>query len=280
MSKKVYEIITERILEQLDKGIIPWEKPWTGQGKCISRSTGKAYSFLNEMLLDRQGEYATFKQIQKEGGRVKKGAKSYVVTFWKMLPIEEENAKGEKVKKTIPLLRYYNVFNLEDCENIEPKHLDKLKDNDFKSDKDSEETISDYFNRHGINFENVAGNRAYYSPSQDKVVVPLKKQFDKQSEYYSTLFHEAIHSTGHESRLDRLTKTASFGSNEYSKEELVAEIGASTLVNMFGLETSSSFRNNTAYIQSWANALKNDINMIVHASSRAGKAVDMILDNK
>jgi antirestriction protein ArdC len=111
-------------------------------------------------------------------------------------------------------------------------------------------------------------------------VLPLKKQFDKQSEYYSTLFHEAVHSTGHESRLDRLTKTASFGSNEYSKEELVAEIGASTLVNMFGLETSSSFRNNTAYIQSWANALKNDINMIVHASSRAGKAVDMILDNK
>ena len=121
------------------------------------------------------------------------------------------------------------------------------------------------------------GDRAYYKPSTDEVVLPIRKQFVSTAEYYSTVFHELTHSTGHASRLNRLTSPAFFGSEAYSKEELVAEIGASALVNHVGLETSNSLRNNVAYIQNWLRVLKDDKRFIVSASGRAEKAVNLIL---
>ena len=121
------------------------------------------------------------------------------------------------------------------------------------------------------------GDRAFYRPSTDEVVLPIRKQFTSTAEYYSTVFHELTHSTGHTSRLTRLSKQSFFGTEDYSKEELVAEMGAATLVNHIGLETSTSLRNSAAYIQNWLQVLHNDKRFIISAAGKAEKAVAMIL---
>ena len=117
-----------------------------------------------------------------------------------------------------------------------------------------------------------------YRPSTDEIILPIRKQFVSTAEYYSTVWHELVHSTGHPSRLNRLDRVVAFGSDVYSKEELVAEIGAATLVNHVGLETTSSFRNSAAYIQNWLKVLKDDKRFIVSAAGRAEKAVNLILN--
>lgn len=272
--KDVYAEVTARIVEQLEQGVIPWHKPWIASGAAISRSTGKPYSLLNQILLARPGEYATFKQIQQEGGRVKKGAKSSMVVFWKWLEQEDEETK--EIKK-IPFLRYYNVFHIDQCEGIKAKHSKPLP-NIAQPDEAAEAIARDYLTRSGVRLIHEEGNRAFYRPSTDSITLPLLAQFKNTAEYYSTLFHEMTHSTGHSSRLDRLTKVAAFGSEDYSKEELVAEIGAAALVNHAGLETSSSLTNSAAYIQSWLKALQDDKRLIVSASGRAEKAVNLILN--
>ena len=270
----IYQAITDRIISELEKGLIPWAKPWISSGGAISHSTGKPYSLLNQIMLGRAGEYLTFKQCQDEGGKVKKGAKSSMVVFWKW--IEQKDEETDEVKK-IPFLRYFNVFHIDDCEGIKPKYTKELP-NIAKPDEEAERIISDYLKRSGVKLTHESGDRAYYQPSTDHVVLPLRQQFKSTAEYYSTAFHELTHSTGHSSRLDRITKLAAFGSEEYSKEELVAEIGAAALNNAAGLETPDSFKNSTAYIQNWLGALKNDKRLIVSAAGKAEKAVDLILD--
>ena len=121
------------------------------------------------------------------------------------------------------------------------------------------------------------GDRAFYRPATDSITLPHMAQFTATAEYYSTAFHELTHSTGHESRLNRLEKTAFFGTEAYSKEELIAEIGAATLVNYAGLETSNSFRNSAAYVQNWLKVLSDDKRFIVSAAGKAEKAVALIL---
>ena len=129
MKKSVYEIITERIIEQLENGVIPWQKPWSGtHSGAYNRISNKPYSLLNQMILKHGGEYATFKQWSDLGGKIRKGEKSEVVTFWKIQPFEEENENGEKVIKQIPLLRYYNVFHISQVDGVEPKEQLKISD--------------------------------------------------------------------------------------------------------------------------------------------------------
>lgn len=274
--KDIYAEVTDRIIKQLEQGVIPWQKPWIASGAAISHSTGKPYSLLNQILLTRPGEYATFKQISEEGGRVKKGAKSSMVVFWKWIEQEDEDNPGEM--KKIPFLRYYNVFHIDQTEGIKPKHMRPLP-NVAQPDEAAEAIAHDYLTRSGVRLIHEEGNRAFYRPSTDSITLPLLAQFKDTAEYYSTLFHEMTHSTGHSSRLDRLTKVAAFGSEDYSKEELVAEIGAAALVNHAGLETSSSFRNSAAYVQSWLKALQNDKRLIVSAAGQAEKACSLILNN-
>lgn len=281
MAANVYEMVTERILNQLKEGTIPWQKPWTGsQDGAYNYVSGKAYSVLNQMILKHEDAYLTFKQIQDLGGKLKKGSKSEIVTFWKMLPIEEVNKDGEKVKRVIPFLRYYNVFWIGDTEGIERKDIQRIEHN---PEEEAENIINLYMNseNHPSLQRDKTSNRAYYSPLQDKVVVPEIGQYEHVEEYYSTLFHELTHSTGAASRLNRIKiGIAHFGNEEYSKEELVAEIGAATLVNMAGLETEKSFNNSAAYIEGWSKALKDNVKMIVEASSKAAKAVNYILGKK
>lgn len=279
MAFDIYSAVTDRIIEQLEQGVIPWHKPWTGiQSGAISGTTGKPYSLLNQMLLGKPGEWYTFNQIQKLGGRVRKGEKSSMVVFWKQTPVSETDpATGEKVERMIPMLKYFSVFHIDQTEGIERKVIDP-EAIDPATDSAADAIIADYIQRSGVKLEHRKGDEAFYSPSADRVVLPLREQFQNMAEYYSTAFHELTHSTGHSSRLDRISRRAFFGNEEYSREELVAEIGAAALLNHCGIETGSSFRNSAAYIQSWLRALRNDTKLIVSASGAAAKAFDLITE--
>jgi antirestriction protein ArdC len=272
----IYAEVTSRIIEQLEHNIIPWQKPWISSGSAISRATGKPYSLLNQMILGKPGEYVTFKQCQQEGGKVRKGEKSSMVVFWKFIEQEDEETHE---KKQVPFLRYYNVFHIDQCEDISAKYK-KRTEQIAQPDETAEQIIAEYIQRSGVKLIHQEGDRAFYRPSTDSITLPQLSQFENAAEYYSTTFHELTHSTGHSNRLDRLSKTAFFGSEAYSKEELIAELGASALVSHCGIETPSSFQNNVAYIQNWLQALRNDKRLIVSASGKAEKAVDWILNSQ
>ena len=304
----VYEIVTDRILSELEKGSIPWHKPWirpTVEYKGVkvnvdpttcaySRSTGRPYSLLNQMLLGKAGEWATYKQISEAGGQVKKGEKSSIVVFWKFHEVKKVTASGDEEVERIPMLRYFNVFHVAtQAEGIQPKDRpvteEKVvatgakRDAEWDAIEEADAIVRAYLDRSGVTCtEQFGSDRAYYQPSTDSVVVPARAQFKDAAEFYSTLFHELTHSTGHETRLDRFRTAGShaFGSENYSKEELVAELGASAMVNFLGMETKASFRNSAAYIQSWSQKLRSDPKLIVSASSRAEKAVNYILSGE
>ena len=269
----IFQTVTDRIVAELENGCIPWRKPWQGSAIAVSHTTGKPYSLLNQMLLGRAGEYLTFAQVKQENGYVRKGEKSSIIVFWKFIEKDDEET-GETVQ--IPYLRYYSVFHIDQCEGIRAKYTKELTET-ANADEIAEAIITDYTARESVTIEHEQGNRAYYQPATDKVVLPLMAQFSETAEYYSTMFHELIHSTGHEKRLNRLDAPAHFGSEDYSKEELIAEIGASALVNHCGLETPNSFRNSAAYIQNWLQVLKNDKRFIVSAAGKAEKAFNYIL---
>ena len=217
------------------------------------------------------------KQWNELGGKIKKGSKSEIVVFWKITETEEKKADGTKEKKQIALLRYYNVFHISQVDGVEPK---KREVHEIEPIEQAEIIAKNYLEREHIAYEQTASNEAYYSPSRDMIHLPLTEQFKGKEEYYSTLFHEMAHSTGHKSRIARLETglVASFGTETYSKEELVAEIGSASLLNQLGIETDRSFRNSASYIQSWIQVLKNDIRFIVSATSKAEKAVKYILN--
>lgn len=176
------------------------------------------------------------------------------------------------------MLRYFSVFHISQVDGVEP--LEKPFE-DVEPIASADQIIADYVEREGLTFVETITDEAYYSPSHDLVQVPHKSQYPRIGEYYSTTFHELTHSTGHSKRLNRLTTgaIAAYGSQTYSKEELTAEIGAASMLNLLGIETPATFRNSTAYIQSWLRVLRNDPKFIVSAASRAEKAVNYILGN-
>lgn len=275
----VYEIVASRIIESLNQGIIPWQKPWYGTSTgAISFQTKRPYSLLNQILLQQPGYYLTFKQVQDHGGKVRKGSKAKVVVFWKQVKVQTENKDGEKEYKLVPILRYYQVFHQSDVEGIEFPEIKTVKEP--HPQEAAENIIKGYLDREpDLTFEACLSNEAYYAPISDKVVVPSIEQFEIVEEYYSTAFHELTHSTMKSTRCNREhgNSNAAFGSQDYSKEELVAELGAAALVNHSGLESEKSFRNSAAYIQSWLKVLKDDPKFIVSASGKAEKAVNYIL---
>ncbi len=271
----IFSAVTDRIIAALEKGTVPWKQPWSASCGCISYATGKPYSLLNHLLLGgKAGEYVTFKQCSQAGGYVRRGEKARLVVFWK--PWEEVDQDTGEIT-THFLLRYFNVFHLDQCEGLKPRWAVPVSPSALKPDDAAESLVRDYIARYGIKLTITESNQAFYRPSTDEVVVPKLSQYRIVSEYYSTLFHELTHSTGHASRLARITDIAAFGSEAYSKEELVAELGASFLVNHAGLETPESFRNNAAYINGWLSALKKDKRLIVSAAGAAEKAAQMIL---
>lgn len=281
----IYKIVTDRICEEMAKGIIPWKRPWMGAKMddttmAISYTSRRAYSFINQMLLQEPGEYLTFNEIKKLGGSIMKGEKSKMIVFYTKATYKKTNADGEDEIITYPLLKYYNVFHINQTTGIESK----CKDGEvveIESDAKCEEIISGYLSiAKGLKFTNdIPSNKAYYSPSTDSVVVPMPNQYPNISEYYATTFHELVHSTMKKERCDREVENADsfFGNHAYSREELVAEMGSAMLCAVGGIENEKTFKNSVAYLQSWIKHLKNDVKMIVWAASRAEKAARFIL---
>lgn len=289
----VYQIITDKICEALENGFIPWKRTWTTgvSHLAVSHTTGKQYSFLNQILIMMAdgsdafptGEYLTFKQAIAEGGSVKPGEKGHFITFWTFPEKKEVQEDGTEkiVKSDRPMLRYYYVFEVGQCQNIKRKYPNvapEVKD-DTTPIEAAEKVIKDYYSREGIKLNVCVSNKACYKPLKDEVVCPEIGQFDTEAEYYSTLFHETTHSTGVENRLNRF-KSTQFGDEEYSKEELVAEMGAAYCLGRLGINSDFTMKNSAAYLQSWLEALKNDKHMFICACSRAEEAVKFIFDNE
>lgn len=289
----VYQMVTDRIIEELKKGNIPWHKPWViSSDYAFNRISNKKYSLLNQILLHHSGEYATFKQWAELGGKVKKGEKAEQVVFWKMLEVKkdvddiDENIKinidadeKDKEKKLIPLLRYYNVFHISQIEGVEPIFNHSEDKKEIKGIDEIDKIISNYATRTELKIEECFINEAYYSYSLDMIKIPKKKQFDNIESFYGTIFHELGHSTGHERRLNR-KMNFEFGTKGYSNEELIAELVSAVILKTLGIETNETFKNNAAYIQSWIRVLENDNRLIVNASGKAEKAVNLILNMK
>jgi antirestriction protein ArdC len=273
----VYEIITEKIIKQLESGVAPWRQPWTCQSPT-NLITQKEYRGLNVFTLASQGFpsrfWLTFKQATQLGGGIRKGQKSSHVIFWKRGD-ERETTMQDGAKETSRplLLRYYSVFNLSQAERIDipASLLQETRTND--PIETCEQIVASMPNPPV--FEQ--SDRAWYSPSNDAVGTPARDLFHSSEEYYATTFHELAHSTGHAKRLHRenFDNPVSFGSEPYSKEELVAEMTAAMLCGVAGIE-QKTLENTAAYLKTWIARLKSDSCLLVSAASQAQKAADFI----
>ena len=276
----IFEQVTARIMELLETGTVPWKKPWSSAGGARNLVSKKPYRGINQFLLNcspySSPYWLTFNQARQKGGSVNKGEKSTPVVFWKWLdrkavPDEDDNSASSK----IPLLRYYNVFNLDQIDGITAP-VEEQPVNPFSPIEQAELIIRNMPQRPYILY---GGDRACYSPMLDSVKLPNREAFKSPEEYYSTAFHELAHSSGHSSRLSRkgVVEPSSFGSHDYSQEELVAEFGASMLCGFAGIE-HQTIENSAAYIQGWLKVLKNDQKLAIMAAGQAQRAADFILN--
>jgi antirestriction protein ArdC len=273
--KDMYAIINNMIMKKLQSGKAPWRQTWNDFGPARNYVNKKPYRGINALLLNNMDFeyplYLTFLQVKELGGFIKKGSKSIEVIYWKTLEFEND----DKIKK-IPFLRYSNVFNIECVEGIKIKLPTKYSNDRLEQ---CETIISDMPSKPVIEH---GGDEPYYNWKEDKVKVPHRDNFIISDEYYATLFHELAHSTGHESRLNRDTcmMPAKYGSRDYCKEELVAEIATCFLCGEAGI-ANSIIENSSAYIGFWLERLKHllkeDNKAFVRASAQAQKAADYIL---
>lgn len=277
----LFDKITNQIIDFLEHGVVPWRMTWRLKG-CYPPTNfvnKKPYRGINVFLihlelLKRKVQYSskyflTKIQAESKGGKVKEGEEGFplvVIKYYKKAP-EESADPIDNV-----LIRRFVVFNIEQCEGI--KDPDPIPTQSFNPIMAAKQIIADMPNPPVL----LHGNYSpCYTPPNDTVELPRPELFESPQDYYDTAFHELIHSTGHESRLGRpsVMKTAHFGSDDYSKEELVAEIGAAFLCALSGIERAT-IKNNAAYIQSWLENLRNDKTLVIHASSQAQQGVDCI----
>ncbi len=281
-SKDLYTEVTNKIIAKLEAGIIPWRKPWTEIAPAFNRTSGKPYSFLNAMILDHDGEYATFKQWNELGGKIRKGEKSERIYYFDFIsnpaldehnnPLRDED--GMAIIRKIPFLKSYAVFHISQVEGVEPLPVEKTTF-DFTPSEAAEALINSYSKTTGVTITSAESNNAFYRPSTDSISLPSREQFPNNAEFYSTAFHEITHSTGHASRLNR-EMVGKFGSKAYSKEELIAELGAAFLMAYVGIDTPDTLDNSAAYLQSWIKALKNDNRLFVPAATAAKNAAEYV----
>ena len=274
MNIKSYERITERIVSLMEQGTVPWHKPWNvSTGLPRNLITKKPYRGINPFVLKAAGydspHWLTFRQAVQLGGSVKKGEKACPVVFWKSLKVTDE--KSLDVLK-VPLLRLYFVFNIAQCEGL--KNVPAEDASSFAVIEAAEIVAAmpqQPAIKHGMKM-------AYYSPPSDTVGMPERKRFETQDGYHATLFHELVHSTGHEKRLKRqsITERNGFGSDPYCKEELIAELGSAFLCGHAGI-MERTIDNSAAYLDGWLKRLKDDKTLIVYAAAQAQKAADFIL---
>lgn len=270
---KVYDIITNKFVDQLKAGVVPWQKPWKCRGMPLNLQSGKPYNGVNRLLLYlapyTSPYWVTYKQATQCGGHVRKGEKGTEIIFFTSYKDKKNN---DKVR---PVMRYYRVFNVEQCEGVDyPKEVTP----EFNPIEQGQAVIDGFTDCPPIHW---GGNSAAWNPRTDQVLSPKPEQFKSPEYYYAVMYHELIHSTGHESRSGRLAGDASrFGSGSYAKEELVAEVGSAFLLHHAGIDASGLFDNSAGYIAGWLKALNNDTRLIVQASKLAAQAADYILQGK
>lgn len=285
--QQIYQMVTDRILETMKQGIIPWHRPWTGvsleNGGAISYITRQPYSILNQMLVGRPGEYLTYEAAKKLGGNVKKGEKASIIVAYDFYYTEEPDEKtGEKKLVPHKYLGYKNVFHIDQCEGIASKIIpdEKPERSTAQVREEAEKIISGYLSSedHPAFHNDQPSNSAFYSLTNDSVTVPMISQYAEgnEGEYYSTVFHELGHSTGKKSRLNR-TFGFSKSDPKYAYEELVAEITAAILCNKAGVDTASTVKNTAAYLQGWMRACTQDPNLFIDAATKSDKAARYIL---
>jgi antirestriction protein ArdC len=274
----VYQIITDRIIEQLGRETVPWRKPWTEAGHPQNLLTKKPYRGVNVLLLTSlgyaQNYFLTLKQVNAAGGTVRKGEKGNIVVFWKKIEKSKDSEGDDESSRFV--LRYYYVFNVSQCEDLPDVLSIPYPPHAVSQIGGCDEIIERMPDcpqiKHGK-------DKAYYNPTKDYIGMPKQGNFISVESYYGTLFHELIHSTGHKRRLGRegIEDQPGFGSPKYALEELVAEIGACYLYSVAGI-IDTEFEASAAYIRNWIEQLENDKTMIVRASTLAQKATDYILN--
>lgn len=285
MSDKVYEIITEQMIKVLESGNVPWRQPWHVGESGPRNIAGRPYRGINVFLtlaaaLEKgytSPFWLTYKQIQERGGQLRNGEKSTMVIFWKMLKAKEPDPNTGK-PKIIPMLRYYRVFNLDQVDGINPPITAEREP--FVPVEAAEKIIANYPNAPHISRD---GTAAFYLPGPDTITLPPENTFDSADEFYSTAFHELVHSTGHPSRTDRFAreKWAPVGKDvhAYGREELVAEMGAAFLCGETGI-LPATIDNSAAYLRSWIKTIREDPRAVVVAGGAAQRAVDYILGRR
>lgn len=290
----INEMITNKILELIEESeksgkSLTWKKMWEKTGPK-SYVTKKPYRGINSLLLafsPFKSEYwITWNECKKQGGTVKESErKNYMpIVFWSVKSYEAKNTDGSvKTKKDgTPatrmsfFARYFNVYNIDQCEGLKKIPAPTIIERNHNPIEACESMINNMPNKPSIQF---GGGVACYSPLEDKVLMPVKEHFKTVESYYDTFLHELAHSTGHEKRLNRDLKNG-FGSQKYSKEELIAQMSASMLSNKAGILTEESLENSAAYLKNWASKLKEDKKMIMSASQAAQKVYDYILGIK
>lgn len=288
IKKPLYEDIADRLIQALEKGTSPFQKPWSDDNRLFELPynpvTEKPYRGLNSFGLAMLGEedprWMTYKQAQSMGWQVEKGAKSQVIHYYSnsydkvktdenKRPVLDENGNKVKVKVLLnaPIMTSANVFNAKDIKGIPPIELKEVHEWDANKDIDKLIRNSGVKLSHG-------GNNAFYSPIADRIQMPQKQQFPSPQNYYSILMHELGHWTGHETRLNR-PMIAQFGTIAYAKEELRAEIASLMIESKFNLP--HNFENHAAYVQSWVKILKDDPMEIMKASADAQKITDYVM---
>jgi antirestriction protein ArdC len=271
-----YQEVTDRITAALERGTVAWHRPWSASvGQPVSLD-GRAYHGINALLLGLSEfgdpRWGTFKTVQAHGGQVRKGEHGQFVVFFKPLEVKDQDAPNGK--RTIPMLRHFYVFNVEQCDGLELEPIAGVV-RDIEPIEAAESVFTGYNDAptlaHG-------GDRACYSRVSDHVQMPMRERFESAESYYLTLWHELTHSTGHETRLARtdLAEFERFGDASYSREELVAEIGSAMIAARVGV-VQPDIEQSAAYVAGWLRALRNDKRLVVSAASRAQKAADHIL---
>jgi antirestriction protein ArdC len=278
MKKDVYQIVTDQIISQLEAGTVPWRKPWKAEngGNPANFISRKPYRGVNWFMLTfspyASPYWLTFKQAQSLGGCVRKGEKGTPIVFWNWVDSKTEK-RADGTPKKVPFLKYFTVFNVEQCDGLDIPTW-SAPSAEFNPIEEAEKIVAGMPKAPRISH---GGARAFYRPSDDSVTMPPRESFDTEGNYYSVLFHELTHATGHESRLNRkgVVELAAFGDETYAKEELIAEMGAAFLCAESGIE--NTIDTSAAYIAAWLKALKNDAKLVVQAAAQAQKAADFIL---
>jgi antirestriction protein ArdC len=293
--KTVTEIVTRQIIEALEAGVAPWHQPWTNLagGFPTRMSTGTPYQGINVFILAtiawrngyRSAWWGTRAQIEKAGGSIRdeENRNAALVVLYKDRRSEKEDDqdddKDPQERRRPPIMRFYRVWNAEQCDGLPAKyHAAALAEGTFAEHQPAELVVKAYLAREPHLTVRHGGNRAYWDPRTDRMGLPEPGQFDSPALYYSTKFHEMIHSTGDKDRLNRATDEYATSLHVRGDEELTAEMGAAILATITGLQ--GWFNDSASYIAGWLEDIKGDPGMVIRAAAKAHAAVEYVLGTR